>query len=104
MALGRRAAWVILAQMAVPTCQAGRRHFISRPGKLIPSLPRRTLGRGLVTRRCVLRFFGARGAIPAALLLLLLSASPPCWAEAPETPFAEVFAQLAARLVGVVVN
>jgi len=51
-----------------------------------------------------LRFFGARGAISAALLTLLLSASPPGWAEAPETPFAEVFAQLAARLVGVVVN
>jgi len=51
-----------------------------------------------------LRFFGAWGAISAALLMLLLSASPPGRAEAPETPFAEVFAQLAVRLVGVVVN
>jgi len=51
-----------------------------------------------------LRFFGARGAISAALLMLMLCASPPGRAEAPETPFAEVFAQLAARLVGVVVN
>ena len=51
-----------------------------------------------------MRFFGARGAISAASLTLLLSASPPGWAEAPETPFSEVFAQLAARLVGVVVN
>jgi len=52
----------------------------------------------------LLRFFGARGAISAALLTLLLTASPSGRAEAPETPFAEVFAQLAARLVGVVVN
>ena len=49
-------------------------------------------------------FFGARGAIRAVLLTLLLSAPLPSGAEAPETPFAEVFSQLAARLVGVVVN
>ena len=74
------------------------------PGRLIPEPPRLKLGRGFVTRRCLLRFFGAWGAISAALLMLLLSASPPGRAEAPETPFAEVFAQLAVRLVGVVVN
>jgi len=51
-----------------------------------------------------LPFFGARGAIRTVLLMLLLSAALPSRAEAPETPFAEVFAQLAARLVGVVVN
>ena len=49
-------------------------------------------------------FLGARGAICAVLLTLLLSAPLPSGAEAPETPFAEVFSQLAARLVGVVVN
>ena len=48
--------------------------------------------------------FGARGAIRAVLLALLLSVPLPSRAEAPETPFAEIFAQLAARLVGVVVN
>ena len=49
-------------------------------------------------------FFGARGAFRAVLLTLLLSAPLPSGAEAPETPFAEVFSQLAARLGGVVVN
>ena len=49
-------------------------------------------------------FFGARGAIRAVLLTLLLIAPLPSGAEQPETPFAEVFSQLAARLVGVVVN
>ena len=48
--------------------------------------------------------FGLRGATRAALLTLLLSAAIPSRAESPETPFSEVFAQLAARLVGVVVN
>ena len=48
--------------------------------------------------------FGLRGATRAALLTLLLSAAIPSRAETPETPFSEVFAQLAARLVGVVVN
>jgi serine protease Do len=38
------------------------------------------------------------------LLGLLLSAALPSRADAPETPFAEVFSQLAAKLVGVVVN
>ncbi|MBV8506614.1 MAG: trypsin-like peptidase domain-containing protein, partial [Alphaproteobacteria bacterium] len=38
------------------------------------------------------------------LLTLLLIAPLPSGAEAPETPFAEVFSQLAARLGGVVVN
>src|SRR5436190_998640 len=90
MSVCRGAVWVILAQLAVPSCQAAHRHFIS--------------ARGLATRRCFLRLFGARGAIPAAFLMLLLSAALPSRAEAPETPFAEVFAQLAARLVGVVVN
>ena len=60
-------------------------------------------GRSIMRRR-VLPFFGARGAIRAVLLALLLSAALPSRAEAPETPFAEVFAQLAARLIGVVVN
>jgi serine protease Do len=40
----------------------------------------------------------------AVLLTLLLSVALPSRAEAPETPFSEVFTQLAARLVGVVVN
>jgi len=48
--------------------------------------------------------FGLRGATRAALLTLFLSAAIPSRAESPETPFSEVFAQLAARLVGVVVN
>jgi serine protease Do len=43
--------------------------------------------------------------MPLVLLALLLSAAMPSRAEAPETTaFSEVFAQLAARLVGVVVN
>ena len=49
-------------------------------------------------------FFGARGAFRAVFLTLLLSAPLPSGAEAPETPFAEVFSQLAARLGSVVVN
>jgi serine protease Do len=48
--------------------------------------------------------FGARAAICTLLLTLLLIPAPPSRAEVSETPFAEVFAQLAARLVGVVVN
>lgn len=49
-------------------------------------------------------FFCARGAVRAVLLSLLLSTAVPSRAEMPETPFSEVFAQLASRLVGVVVN
>jgi serine protease Do len=48
--------------------------------------------------------FDVRGAIGAVLLAVLLGVPSPGRAEAPETPFAEIFAQLAARLVGVVVN
>jgi serine protease Do len=48
--------------------------------------------------------FGLRAAFRVVLLFLSLSAAVPSRAEAPETPFSEVFAQLAARLVGVVVN
>src|SRR6202047_2462684 len=48
--------------------------------------------------------FGPRAVMRAVLLALSLSAAMPSRAEAPETPFSEVFAQLAARLVGVVVN
>lgn len=49
-------------------------------------------------------FFGRRAVMLAASLALLLGAPVPSRAEPPETPFSEVFAQLAARLVGVVVN
>jgi serine protease Do len=49
-------------------------------------------------------FFGAQSAIRAAFLTLLLSVAVPSRAEMSETPFAEVFSQLAARLSGVVVN
>ena len=48
--------------------------------------------------------FGLRALTRAALLTLTLSAALPSRAETPETPFSEVFSQLAARLVGVVVN
>jgi serine protease Do len=49
--------------------------------------------------------FGRRSATQAALMVLLLLAPATSRADAPETtPFSEVFAQLAARLVGVVVN
>src|ERR1700732_3736262 len=48
--------------------------------------------------------FGPRAVMRAVLLALSLSAAMPSRAEAPEVPFSEVFAQLAARLVGVVVN
>jgi serine protease Do len=48
--------------------------------------------------------FGRRSTIGVALTMLLLVAAP-SRADAPETtPFSEVFAQLAAKLVGVVVN
>ena len=50
-------------------------------------------------------FVGRRRATCTALAMLLLLAATPSRAEAPEvTPFSEVFAQLAARLVAVVVN
>ncbi len=50
-------------------------------------------------------FFGRRRAASAAALMLLLIAAPPSRADPPDqTPFSEVFAQLAAKLVGVVVN
>jgi serine protease Do len=49
-------------------------------------------------------FFGPRTTIHAVLLTLSLSVAMPGQAEAPEAPFSEVFAQLAARLSGVVVN
>ena len=48
--------------------------------------------------------FGRRAAVRAILLTLSLIAAMPSRAEAPEAPFSEVFAQLAARLIGVVVN
>jgi serine protease Do len=51
------------------------------------------------------RFSGRRRATRAALMTLLLVAGASSRADAPqETPFAEVFAQLAAKLVGGVVN
>jgi serine protease Do len=50
-------------------------------------------------------FFGRRSVTRTALTTLLLLAATSGRAEAPEpTPFSEVFAQLATRLVGVVVN
>src|ERR1700758_873182 len=49
--------------------------------------------------------FGCRSTTRAALIILSLLAVAPSRADAPETtPFSEVFALLAARLVGVVVN
>lgn len=47
---------------------------------------------------------GARAVVRVALLALLLSAATASRAEPPETPFSEIFAELAAKLVGVVVN
>jgi len=49
-------------------------------------------------------FFGLPTAMRVLLLGILPLAATPTRAQAPETPFSEVFAQLAARLVGVVVN
>jgi serine protease Do len=48
--------------------------------------------------------FGPRAVVRAVLLALPLCAALPCKAEPSETPFSDIFAQLAARLVGVVVN
>jgi serine protease Do len=48
--------------------------------------------------------FGPRAVMRTVLLTFFLAAAVPGRAEAPEAPFAEIFAQLAARLVGVVVN
>jgi serine protease Do len=53
------------------------------------------------------RLFGRRGNIIAATLSLLVAVTMPSRADPPQpisTPFSEIFAQLAARLVGVVVN
>jgi len=47
---------------------------------------------------------GPRAVGRAVLLALSLSMARPCEAQPPETSFSEIFAQLAARLVGVVVN
>jgi serine protease Do len=49
-------------------------------------------------------FLAPRIAIRALFLTLSLTMVPPSRAETPETPFSEVFSQLAARLSGVVVN
>jgi serine protease Do len=49
-------------------------------------------------------FFGLRAAMRVLLAALLMSVALPGRAEAPETPFSDIFAQLAAKLVGVVVN
>ena len=51
-----------------------------------------------------MRVFGRRGAAFAASLALCTIVAAPSWAQPPEGPFAEVFAQMAGRLVGVVVN
>ena len=48
--------------------------------------------------------FGPWAAARVLFAAILLSVAVPGRAEAPETPFSDVFAQLAARLVGVVVN
>jgi serine protease Do len=48
--------------------------------------------------------FGPRAVMRAVLLALSLTLALPSRADAPEAPFSEIFAQLAARLVGVVVN
>jgi serine protease Do len=49
-------------------------------------------------------FFGLRAVTQAILLALALSVTTPSRAESPEAPFSEIFAQLAAKLVGGVVN
>ena len=52
-----------------------------------------------------MKSFSRGSAMPVALIMLLLLAAAPSRADTPEgTPFSEVFAQLATRLVGVVVN
>ncbi len=52
-----------------------------------------------------MRWFGWRSATRAALLTLLLTAAAPGRADPSQsTPFSDIFAQLAARLIGVVVN
>src|SRR5437870_2532883 len=55
------------------------------------------MGRGVIV-------FGLPAALRVLMTAVLLSVAMPSRAEAPETPFSEVFAQLAAKLVGVVVN
>ncbi|MFL5268333.1 MAG: DegQ family serine endoprotease [Stellaceae bacterium] len=50
------------------------------------------------------KLFGLPTATRLLLPVMLLVVAVPSRAEAPETPFSEVFAQLAAKLVGVVVN
>jgi serine protease Do len=48
--------------------------------------------------------FGLRAVARVLFASVLLSVAVPTRAQVPETPFSEVFAQLAAKLVGVVVN
>jgi serine protease Do len=61
-------------------------------------------GGGFVRENGIVTLFGARVVLSAIFLVLPLSAASPSRAETPETPFSEIFAQLAAKLVGVVVN
>src|SRR4051794_20430076 len=49
-------------------------------------------------------FFGRRVMALAASLALATMIAAPGWAQPPEGPFAEIFSQMAGRLVGVVVN
>src|SRR5260370_18776161 len=55
-------------------------------------------------RRGEVRVFGRRGVVLAGSLALFAMVVAPSRAQPPEGPFAEVFAQLAGRLVGVVLN
>src|SRR5262245_66675558 len=65
---------------------------------------RRVIGR-FIARRDRVRFLGRRSPTRAGAMMLLLLVATSSRADAPpETPFAEVFAQLAAKLVGGVVN
>src|SRR5215470_4389931 len=96
----------MFAHPAIPACQAVGRHFKSLAERSLPGFRQRR-GREDANssgREVVVVSFCARGAVRAVLLSLLLSSAVPSRAEISETPFSEVFAQLASRLVGVVVN
>src|SRR5215469_6539122 len=78
---------------------------LANPNRGFSAHQRAELWRGLrVTGGQIVALVGPRAVGRAVLLALSWSMALPCEAQPPETPFSEIFAQLAAKLVGVVVN
>src|SRR5215472_10504368 len=78
---------------------------LANPNRGFSAHQRAELWRGLrVTGGQIVALVGPRAVKRVVLFALSLSMVLPCEAQPPETAFSEIFAQLAARLVGVVVN